>query len=219
MAARDFFGRAEGVRRAVSDTDQGNLYVQRAVRAASVRRARRATFATELRKATRRRARSARAWLLRRARAAARETHSAPPARVAAQQIPQRCSSMAGWYCGDDRCRSAPATRRGVALTRVVPKCKGSQDARRAHLRASFKRRGRDSNPRYGYPHTGFRNRPDRPLRHLSGHRTQPLKVMRRRMRVHRDAGEYAGAPAKKPARASGCGQFHQPSSCDGELE
>ena len=30
------------------------------------------------------------------------------------------------------------------------------------------KRRGRDSNPRYSYPHNGFRDRPVRPLRHLS---------------------------------------------------
>ena len=30
------------------------------------------------------------------------------------------------------------------------------------------KRRGRDSNPRYGKPHTGFRNQLDQPLRHLS---------------------------------------------------
>ena len=29
-------------------------------------------------------------------------------------------------------------------------------------------RRGRDSNPRYSYPYTAFRVRPDRPLRHLS---------------------------------------------------
>ncbi len=29
-------------------------------------------------------------------------------------------------------------------------------------------RRGRDSNPRYTCVHTGFRDRPDRPLRHLS---------------------------------------------------
>ena len=29
-------------------------------------------------------------------------------------------------------------------------------------------RRGRDSNPRYGYPYNGFRDRPVRPLRHLS---------------------------------------------------
>src|ERR1700676_3664920 len=29
-------------------------------------------------------------------------------------------------------------------------------------------RRGRDSNPRYGCPYNGFRDRPDRPLRHLS---------------------------------------------------
>src|SRR5262249_12539618 len=32
----------------------------------------------------------------------------------------------------------------------------------------SGKRRGRDSNPRYGCPHTGFRDRPIRPLWHLS---------------------------------------------------
>ena len=29
-------------------------------------------------------------------------------------------------------------------------------------------RRGRDSNPRYSCPYNGFRDRPDRPLRHLS---------------------------------------------------
>ena len=29
-------------------------------------------------------------------------------------------------------------------------------------------RKERDSNPRYGYPYNGFRDRPDRPLRHLS---------------------------------------------------
>lgn len=29
-------------------------------------------------------------------------------------------------------------------------------------------RRERDSNPRYGYPHNGFRDRPVQPLRHLS---------------------------------------------------
>ena len=29
-------------------------------------------------------------------------------------------------------------------------------------------RKGRDSNPRYSYPYTAFRVRPDRPLRHLS---------------------------------------------------
>ena len=32
-----------------------------------------------------------------------------------------------------------------------------------------FWRRERDSNPRYSYPYTAFRVRPDRPLRHLSG--------------------------------------------------
>ena len=31
-----------------------------------------------------------------------------------------------------------------------------------------FLRKGRDSNPRYSYPYTAFRVRPDRPLRHLS---------------------------------------------------
>ena len=30
-------------------------------------------------------------------------------------------------------------------------------------------RRGWDSNPRYGYPYNGFRDRPIRPLWHLSG--------------------------------------------------
>ena len=30
------------------------------------------------------------------------------------------------------------------------------------------KRRGGDSNPRYDCSHTGFRNQPDQPLRHLS---------------------------------------------------
>src|SRR5262245_9477014 len=34
----------------------------------------------------------------------------------------------------------------------------------------SYKRRGRDSNPRWGKPHTGFRDRPIRPLWHLSEH-------------------------------------------------
>src|SRR5258708_6287677 len=33
----------------------------------------------------------------------------------------------------------------------------------------SDERRGRDSNPGYGCPHTGFRDRPNRPLWHLSG--------------------------------------------------
>ena len=36
-----------------------------------------------------------------------------------------------------------------------------------AHGQAG-KRRGRDSNPRWCKHHTGFRDRPDRPLRHLS---------------------------------------------------
>ena len=31
-----------------------------------------------------------------------------------------------------------------------------------------FLRKERDSNPRYSYPYNGFRDRPDRPLRHLS---------------------------------------------------
>ena len=36
------------------------------------------------------------------------------------------------------------------------------------HLISSTLRRGRDSNPRYGCPYNGFRDRPDRPLWHLS---------------------------------------------------
>src|SRR5437764_3021307 len=34
---------------------------------------------------------------------------------------------------------------------------------------ALSQRRGRDSNPRYGCPYTGFRDRPIQPLWHLSG--------------------------------------------------
>ncbi len=34
---------------------------------------------------------------------------------------------------------------------------------------ALLQRRGGDSNPRYGYPHTGFRNQLHQPLGHLSG--------------------------------------------------
>ena len=34
-------------------------------------------------------------------------------------------------------------------------------------------RKDRDSNPGYGYPYNGFRDRPDRPLRHLSVNRLQ----------------------------------------------
>src|SRR6266849_1447977 len=37
--------------------------------------------------------------------------------------------------------------------------------------RPTGKRRGRDSNPRWSKPHTGFRDRPIRPLWHLSGRR------------------------------------------------
>ena len=41
--------------------------------------------------------------------------------------------------------------------------------ARLARMKENSKwRRGRDSNPRYGYPHNGFRDRPVQPLWHLS---------------------------------------------------
>gem|GEM_PF-5145713 len=39
---------------------------------------------------------------------------------------------------------------------------------KRLFLRIIMQRRGGDSNPRYGYPHTGFRNQPLQPLGHLS---------------------------------------------------
>src|SRR5438876_2605586 len=50
---------------------------------------------------------------------------------------------------------------------------------RRARRRAvsKNKRRGRDSNPRWGKPHTGFRDRPIRPLWHLSGVRLQGVQA------------------------------------------
>jgi hypothetical protein len=57
---------------------------------------------------------------------------------------------------------------------------------------ASSERRGRDSNPRYGCPHTGFRNRLLQPLGHLSkrsppGRRARPANKgqrVKRRLRI-----------------------------------
>ena len=53
-----------------------------------------------------------------------------------------------------------------------------------------MKRRGRDSNPRYTCVHTGFRDRPDRPLRHLSGKR--PSTNSSERCMLQQPAGSRA---------------------------
>ena len=48
------------------------------------------------------------------------------------------------------------------------------------HLISSTLRRGRDSNPRYGCPYNGFRDRPDRPLWHLSARGVGPYRPVER---------------------------------------
>src|SRR5262249_59211477 len=51
--------------------------------------------------------------------------------------------------------------------------------AKRTRLK---KRRGWDSNPRWSYPHSGFRDRPVQPLQHLSGRSGQSI-ILRDRKR------------------------------------
>src|SRR5690348_18363705 len=49
-------------------------------------------------------------------------------------------------------------------------------------------RTGRDSNPRYPYGHTGFRDRRLQPLGHLSNERTQPSYVQRVKQTLETDS-------------------------------
>ncbi len=81
-------------------------------------------------------------------------------------------------------------------------------------LRASIQkeRRGGDSNPRYDCSHTGFRNQPDQPLRHLSkatGPRPPPATVShstRRASGVNSDSaadGPEAGRDVRPRGRVT----------------
>ncbi len=60
--------------------------------------------------------------------------------------------------------KSSPIGRWSNAESRAIE----IQSAPEHKALRRFKRRGRDSNPRYSDEHTGFRNQLDKPLRHLS---------------------------------------------------
>ena len=63
-------------------------------------------------------------------------------------------------------------------------------------------RRGWDSNPRYAYTYNGFRDRPDRPLRHLSRgpHIEPPSPPRNRPARLLRCASAEGSAPFPLPS-------------------
>ena len=60
------------------------------------------------------------------------------------------------------------AARSGRAVARTICSKQKSDRLLSVAAAAFGSRRERDSNPRYSYPYTAFRVRPDRPLRHLS---------------------------------------------------
>ncbi len=68
------------------------------------------------------------------------------------------------------RCRNAPSVEPSFLIPRVRIPERWGWERKRGHLGplAKFWRRGRDSNPRYSREYNGFRDRPVRPLRHLS---------------------------------------------------
>ena len=69
--------------------------------------------------------------------------------------MPLAAATAIGTVFGTVDCAKAP----------VLPNLLSSKQLRTIRL---AKRRGGDSNPRYGYPYTGFRNQLLQPLGHLS---------------------------------------------------
>ena len=63
------------------------------------------------------------------------------------------------------RFSSISAHRLGETTRHVI----SAEDERTYESQNRRKRRGRDSNPRWSYPHSGFQDRCNRPLCHLSG--------------------------------------------------
>src|SRR5690242_16656923 len=66
---------------------------------------------------------------------------------------------------------SAATTRSGRAIhysLGLIRRVGINSVAQRSHF-IKEKRRGWDLNPRWSYPHSGFRDRPVQPLQHLSG--------------------------------------------------
>ena len=65
-------------------------------------------------------------------------------------------------------CSAEPSMPEGNRSSQKSRKRCGLQKCRNLQRAFPMQRRGRDSNPRYPKGHTGFRNRLDQPLRHLS---------------------------------------------------
>src|ERR1700694_1211575 len=65
--------------------------------------------------------------------------------------------------------RSSPSYAKASEGTLLRAGAASAGPPREAHQREAGWRRGWDSNPRYACTHNGFRDRPDRPLWHLSG--------------------------------------------------
>jgi hypothetical protein len=98
-----------------------------------------------------------------------RHRENAPWSRLtaaitAASLEPSRSRRHAGTVSGVVRLRqfAAPLFARPVAVAA------DRQHVSNHDVRVYIWRRGRDSNPRYPQGYNGFRDRPDRPLRHLS---------------------------------------------------
>ena len=78
--------------------------------------------------------------------------------------------------------------RRGMTLHQIAPKTRKTKTPElptrsdvTASIRVIVKRRGGDSNPRYRYRYTGFRDRHIRPLCHLSRWFSSMIVAFRRR--------------------------------------
>jgi hypothetical protein len=91
--------------------------------------------------------------------------------RCPATRTPRRTASGYGSSgAAESECRSKSCRRSGRNLDVTSAGCAWVKRALAHNLLklSKNKRRGWDSNPRWSYPHSGFRDRPVQPLQHLS---------------------------------------------------